>query len=73
MKIKSSLAGVIIATSIAALTLPSQAAWAMHKHCHGKGWHMVSKRCNIKPAENWQEYNSGVYTKPITKTHFLMR
>lgn len=65
MKIKSSLAGIIVATSMVALLVPTQAAWAMHKHCTGKGWHMVSVRCNIKPAENWKQYNSGVFTQPM--------
>lgn len=35
------------------------------------GWHMVSKKCAIKPAENWQEYASGVYTQPQTGKSLL--
>lgn len=31
-----------------------------YKTCSGKGWYMVSKRCDIKPAATWQEYTSGV-------------
>ena len=73
MKIKSSLTGLVLATSVVALVIPGQAAWAMHKHCSGKGWHMVSVKCNIKPAENWQDYNSGVYTKPLTGKNMLLK
>lgn len=74
MKIKSSVAGLIVAVSMVTLVVPTQAAWAMHhKHCTGKGWHMVSKSCNIKPAINWQHYESGVYTKPIVSKNMFMR
>jgi hypothetical protein len=65
MKIKSTVAGLIIATSMIELIVPSQAAWSMKKHCTGKGWHMVSKKCNIRPAATWQEYDSGIYTRPV--------
>lgn len=41
---------------------PAQAACIKHP----SGWHMVSKKCDIKPAQNWQEYTSGVYTQPLT-------
>ena len=69
MKIKSTVAGLIVAASMVALIVPSQAAWSMHRHhhryyCMGQGWHMVSKRCHIQPAMNWQQYTSGVYTQP---------
>ena len=66
MKSRSKVAGFIFATAIIALAVPSEAAWSMSKHCTGKGWHMVSKKCHIKPAETWQQYDSGVYTQPIT-------
>lgn len=29
------------------------------------GWHMVPKSCNIKSADNWQSYTSGVYIQPV--------
>jgi hypothetical protein len=65
MKIKSTLAGIIVASSMAAFVIPTQ-AWSMgHKHCTGTGWHMVSKSCDIRPAMTWQEYDSGVYTQPL--------
>lgn len=88
MKIKSSLAGLIMTITIAGLVLPTQAAWACQKHhkhykhythythyrnCTGQGWHMVSRSCNIRPAGNWQEYNSGVYTQPVVERTMFMR
>ena len=66
MKIKSKAAGLILATTMVAFIVPTQAAWAHNQHCSGKGWHMVSKKCDIKPATTWQEYDSGVYTQPMT-------
>lgn len=66
MKIKASVAGLIFATSMIAATGPSQAAMVKHEQPLGTGWHMVSKHSGIKPAENWQEYASGVYTQPVT-------
>ncbi|MCL9683873.1 hypothetical protein [Legionella maioricensis] len=63
MKIKSSVAGLIIATSMVVAVGPIQASCVKYQ----PGWHMVSKHCPIKPAENWQEYNSGVYTQPTGK------
>ncbi len=69
MKIKLSVVGILIATSMVVAAEPLQAACFKHK----PGWHMVSKKCNIKPAETWQEYASGVYTKPLTgKSFFFM-
>lgn len=68
MKIRSAAAGLIIATSMVALIGPVQAACYKHQ----PGWHMVSKNCDIKPAENWQEYNSGVYTQPTGNGGFLL-
>ena len=66
MNIKTA-AGFILATSMFAAVGPIQAACVFHQ----PGWHMVSKRCNIKPADNWQEYNSGVYLQPVTGKHML--
>lgn len=60
MNIKAA-AGLIVATSMFAVAGPLQAG-CMH---HQPGWHMVSKRCNIKNADTWQEYNSGVYLQPV--------
>ncbi|CAM4403172.1 MAG: hypothetical protein LEGION0403_FIIPPAGN_00852 [Legionella sp.] len=66
MKIKSLAAGLIVASSMVLVVGPIQAA------CYKQtpGWHMVSKKCPIKPAETWQEYNSGVYTQPLVGKGF---
>ncbi|EHL30583.1 hypothetical protein [Legionella drancourtii] len=73
MKIKASVTGLIFATSMIAAAGPSQAAMVKHGQFSGTGWHMVPKSSGIKPAENWQEYASGVYTQPITgKNPFLL-
>jgi hypothetical protein len=61
MKIKSLAAGLVIATTMLAAVGPIQASCVKHK----PGWHMVSKKCHIKSADNWQEYNSGVYVQPL--------
>ncbi|HHF7366447.1 TPA: hypothetical protein ACPSKY_001563 [Legionella bozemanae] len=66
MKIKSA-AGLILATFLIAAVGPIHAAC----HKYQPGWHMVSKKCDIKPADNWQEYKSGVYTQPITGKSLL--
>ncbi len=87
MKSKLSVTKLILATTIAILIVPSQATWAMKHHhkshvghkmhkvhkvdCTGKGWHMVSKKCDIKPAVTWAAYESGVYTQPETETDML--
>lgn len=102
MKVKLSIAKIILASSMLALFVPSQATWAMtdhtmksktmkshtmkkhtmkvHKHtvrvvkaprCTGKGWHMVSRRCDIKPASDWEHYTSGVYTQPESRRGFM--
>lgn len=67
MKIKSAATGLIIATSMVLAAGPIQAACMKYQ----PGWHMVSKKCAIKPAENWQEYASGVYTQPQTGKSLL--
>lgn len=66
MKIKLSIAGLVIASAMV-VAGPIQAGCMKHT----PGWHMVSKHCNIKPAENWKEYTSGVYTQPITNQGLL--
>lgn len=67
MKIKSLTAGFVLATGLIAFTGISQAACYHYQ----PGWHMVSKRCDIRPAANWQEYTSGVYTQPVQSNGFL--
>lgn len=65
MKIKAAVAGLVFATTMFAATGPIQAAMTKHEQALGTGWHMVSKSSGVKPAENWQEYASGVYTQPV--------
>jgi hypothetical protein len=60
MKMKLSVAGLIIATAMIVAVGPIQAACFKSQ----PGWHMVSKKCNIGPAQNWRQYDSGVYTRP---------
>ncbi|KTD60574.1 hypothetical protein Lsai_0032 [Legionella sainthelensi] len=67
MKIKSSAAGLLIATAMILAVGPTQAACYKNQ----PGWHMVSKKCGIKPAANWQQYESGVYTPPVTGKSLL--
>lgn len=67
MKIKSAAIGLTIASSLIMAVGPIQAACYRHQ----PGWHMVSKHCPIRPAENWQEYTSGIYTQPITGKSML--
>jgi hypothetical protein len=62
MKMKLAAAGLIIATSMVVAVGPIQAACFKNK----PGWHMVSKKCNISPAQNWRQYESGVYMRPAT-------
>ena len=66
MKVKSSAAGLIIAVSLFALAGSIQASCFNNE----PGWHMVSKKCDIRPADTWQEYKSGVYTQPEAKNLF---
>jgi hypothetical protein len=67
MKLKATVAGLIVAASTMAAVLSSQAAWANthHKHHYASGWHMVSKHSGIPHAATWQEYTSGVYLQPM--------
>ncbi|KTC79817.1 hypothetical protein OQJ13_01945 [Legionella sp. PATHC035] len=67
MKIKSSTAALIAISMIAAFGTAQAGCYK-----HEPGWHMVSKKCNIKPAETWQQYESGVYTQPLGKSLFSM-
>jgi hypothetical protein len=67
MKIKSLAAGLIIATAMVATVGVAQAKC----YKHTPGWHMVSKKCNIQQADNWQEYASGVYLRPAPSRGLL--
>ena len=63
MTIKSLAAtGLIVATTMLTAVGTVQAGCMNYK----SGWHMVPKKCAIKPAENWQAYISGGYLHPVT-------
>lgn len=70
MKVKSSVAGLIVAASLFIAIGPAQ---ALQCYFQEPGWHMVSKRCNIPAAENWQEYAGGIYLQPMPRGMMLMR
>lgn len=81
MNVKTCLSKLSAVAITGVLIVSTQAAWAMKHHhvnhkpiCTGKGWHMVSVKCDIKPARDWKQYDSGVYTQPITgKPMFFMQ
>jgi hypothetical protein len=62
MNLKLSAAKLIVATAFVAAMGPIQAAC----YDYNRGWHMVSRYCDIRPAHTWQQYNSGIYTQPRT-------
>lgn len=61
MNIKSSIAGVFAAVAMVAVLGSAQA----NCYKYEPGWHMVPKHCDIKHADTWQEYASGVYIQPM--------
>lgn len=68
MKFKKT-AGLVMAATMVLAFGPVQASCVHHQ----PGWHMVSKRCNFKHAENWQEYTSGAYVQPSTKNMMMLK
>jgi hypothetical protein len=71
MKIKLLAVGLIISSAMVLTAGPIQARVVCFKN--QPGWHMVSKRCAIQPARNWQEYAGGVYLQPMGRTALFMR
>lgn len=67
MKIKSTVAAIVVGTSLFALAGPIQAACSMHQ----AGWHQVSKKCHIKPAASWQQYSSGYHLQPVSNRNMM--
>ncbi|KTD29715.1 hypothetical protein [Legionella maceachernii] len=74
MKIKSTVAGLVVAATMLAVG-PSQAAvcttstcgaWAVPASFSGTGWSMVPCGAVIQPAVTWQQYTSGRYAPPVT-------
>ncbi|WP_028387724.1 hypothetical protein [Legionella fairfieldensis] len=70
MKIKSTIAGLIISISMIGAAGAAQAACSTHcpvqEGFSGTGWHMVPCNSNIQPAQTWQQYVSGGYAPPVT-------
>jgi hypothetical protein len=66
MKVTSLALALSAAVFMVVAVAPIQAA------CFNKqpGWHMVSKRCDIKSARDWQVYTSGVYIQPMVQRGF---
>ncbi len=68
MKMKSTVAGLIFATSMIA----AGASQAMCATCNvqegfsGTGWNMVPCNTCYHPAPTWQAYTSGGYAPPVT-------
>ena len=67
MKIKTSAVAILLATGLFVTLGPVQAACVKQP----PGWHMVSKRCNVPAAQNWQQYNSGYTVQPTTNNQGL--
>jgi len=76
MKIKSAIAGLIIATSVIAVgtsqacltrNQPACANCTKIEGFTGKGWHMVSCNTCVRPAATWQQYVSGGYAPPVAE------
>lgn len=75
MKIKSAVAGIIVAMTMIAVG-PSQAArvcttstcgeWSVPGQFAGVGWSMVPCGTYIRPAVTWEQYTSGRYAPPQT-------
>ncbi|MFT4058320.1 MAG: hypothetical protein QM652_02100 [Legionella sp.] len=67
MRVKSLTAGLIVTTATMFAAIGSVQA-ACSCYMHTPGWHMVPKSCDIRSAQTWQEYNSGIYTPPQSGT-----
>lgn len=53
---------LFVCTSIFANPLHQSACY---KEFHEeKGWHIASKKCHIPHATSWQEFYSGMHTRP---------
>ncbi|KTC87630.1 MULTISPECIES: hypothetical protein [Legionella] len=75
MNIKSTVAGVIVATSMIAAgaseartvcTTSTCGVWAVPSEFTGTGWHMVPCNTILPRATTWQQYSSGSYAPPVT-------
>ncbi|MBA2651850.1 MAG: hypothetical protein H0U73_06255 [Tatlockia sp.] len=80
MKIKSTVVGLIFATSMIAAgssqalgfglfgktSQPTCATCTTQEGVSGIGWHMVPCDTCYRPAPTWQHYVSGGYAPPVT-------
>jgi hypothetical protein len=75
MKIKSAVAGIIVATTMVAAapsfagtvcTTSTCGVWAVPGQFSGTGWHMVPCNAVLPHATTWQQYSSGSYAPPVT-------
>lgn len=81
MKLKSALAGIIVAATMA-VVVPAQAGemcgteacgpWNVPSSFTGTGWGMVPCGTVLQPADSWQEYASGQYAPPTTGKGILI-
>ena len=74
MKMKSTVAGLILATSMMAVAGASQATCATcttQPGFYGTGWHMVPCSTCVQPALTWEQYVSGGYAAPVTGRNSL--
>lgn len=72
MKMKTAVAGIIVAGSMVLAAAPLQAAVCSTCYDNPPGWHMVSKHCHIRPAVTWQQYYSGMHTQPMAQRGGLL-
>lgn len=63
----NSILKVLIASSLLVATSSIYAGCYKHQ----SGWHMVSKRCDYRPALTWQVYTSGHTIQPIVDSSKL--
>ncbi|ARG97200.1 hypothetical protein [Legionella micdadei] len=86
MKIKSTVAGIIVAATMSAVGASQAYAsicttcahcstcptWNVPDEFSGTGWHTVPCNTVLQPAATWQQYTSGRYAPPVTgKSVFL--
>ena len=78
MKLKSTLAGLIISISMVAAVGVSQAGSCttqcpVQEGFSGIGWHMVPCKGNtLQTASTWQQYVSGRYAPPVVRERSVL-
>lgn len=78
MKIKSAIAGLIIASSMMAVGASQACILKDQPACSncvkiegflGRGWQTVPCNTCVQPAPTWQQYVSGGYAPPVTENN----